>query len=260
MRLRGTGVIVHIPHASVVIPPDIRQSILFTDNELSREILLMTDHYTDELPLAPDLARVIKAPVSRLVVDVERFRCDSDEEMAKVGMGAVYTKTHDGKNLRRLTEESREALLTRYYDPHHQKLTDATREELEEHGRCLIIDVHSFSDTPLPHEPDRSVPRPDICLGTHRYHTPRNLYNKARAFFEQRQFLVKENSPFPGTMVPLEFYKKEKNIYSIMIETNRKWLSAAETGARSPDAERMLTILGDWIVEASSWLLGSRFS
>ena len=122
----------------------------------------MTDLYTDEMPLDRNLVKVIKAPVSRLVVDVERFRRDEDEPMARVGMGAVYTSTQDGRELRALSEESREEMLRRYYDPHHRELTEATCEELAAHGRCLVIDVHSFSDAPLPHGKDQTVPRPDF--------------------------------------------------------------------------------------------------
>lgn len=245
-----TGLIVHIPHSSVEIPPDIPGSLLLTDAELKRELLVMTDLYTDEVPLDLNLARVIKASVSRLVVDVERFRQDDDELMAKMGMGAVYTKTHDGRDLRAFTEESREEILTHYYDPHHRILTEATREELEERGRCLIVDVHSFSDVPLPHENDRNIPRPDICLGTDEFHTPRRLFESARAFFEGRGFIVKENSPFAGTMVPFEFLGQEPRVFSIMVEMNRKWLSDAETGARKPTAGRLLGLLAEWITKA----------
>jgi len=41
-------------------------------------------------------------PVSRLVVDVERFPDDEDEPMAGRGMGAVYTRLSSGERLRDL--------------------------------------------------------------------------------------------------------------------------------------------------------------
>ena len=59
----------------------------------------MTDAFTDELFALPNAIRVI-SPVSRLVLDVERLPDDS-EPMAKVGMGMIYTKTADGRPLRR---------------------------------------------------------------------------------------------------------------------------------------------------------------
>jgi N-formylglutamate amidohydrolase len=56
----------------------------------------MTDAYTDEL-FQSDLlgASTVHYPVSRIVVDPERFESDAEESMARVGMGVIYTKTSD---------------------------------------------------------------------------------------------------------------------------------------------------------------------
>jgi len=249
-----TPLIVHIPHASLDIPPDIRSSILLSDEELRRELLVMTDLYTNEVHVDPGLARVIEAPVSRLVVDVERFRDDAGEAMSQVGMGAVYTRTHEGRELRAITREAREDLLETYYDPHHRELAQATLAALKDHGRCLIIDVHSFSDACLLHEPDRTIPRPDICLGTDPFHSPEILSSDARRFFEKRGFVVEENIPFCGTIVPVEFYNKDKRVSSIMVEMNRKWLSDPGTGVKAHTADELLGALGGWIRHAPGLL------
>ena len=50
----------------------------------------MTDWYTDESFAFRYTNNVIQN-VSRLLVDTERFENDDEEEMAKVGMGAIYT-------------------------------------------------------------------------------------------------------------------------------------------------------------------------
>ncbi len=42
----------------------------------------------------------VKQNCSRLVVDPERFVNDKEEEMSKVGMGVIYVKTSDGRDLR----------------------------------------------------------------------------------------------------------------------------------------------------------------
>ena len=33
---------------------------------------------------------------------------------------------------------------------------------------------------------------------------------------------MKVDSPFAGTIVPMKYYKKDKRVYSVMIEINRK--------------------------------------
>ena len=95
------SIVLNTPHASTIVPPEVRQTILLSDNELQQELLRMTDAFTDEL-FTGNAAMVhqIVFPVSRLVIDPERFVDDSHEPLAKQGMGVVYTRTSEGKRLR----------------------------------------------------------------------------------------------------------------------------------------------------------------
>jgi N-formylglutamate amidohydrolase len=138
---------------------------------LQQELLRMTDAWTDVLleRVPPSVPRII-CPVSRLVVDVERFPNDADEPMAARGMGAVYNRLSTGEPLRLQDAAHREALMHQWYYPHHAALQSAVDSALKRHGRCLIIDMHSFNSTPLPHEPDQAVghlrkPRPSGRIG-----------------------------------------------------------------------------------------------
>ncbi len=68
-------VIFHVPHDSKVIPAEVRhQFALDDDAALMQEIIKMTDHHTLNLFThgVPE-QQIIRSPVSRLVVDVERF-------------------------------------------------------------------------------------------------------------------------------------------------------------------------------------------
>lgn len=90
-------IILHVPHASRVIPPDARAGIVLSDTELEHELDRMTDSFTDIIATRALAgsgigARIVAPPVSRLVVDVERFT-DGSEPMEAVGMGAIYTRT-----------------------------------------------------------------------------------------------------------------------------------------------------------------------
>ena len=169
------GVIMHIPHSSAEVPADVRAQFLLEDDDLARELRLMTDWHTDKLfALPPAEAVTVRFPVSRLVVDPERFEDPEAERMEAVGMGAVYTKTSQRLPLRDEAEAAREreALLARYYRPHHAALEAATAAALAAHGCCLIIDCHSFPSRPLPYEfkvsADRwkVIHRPAVCIGT----------------------------------------------------------------------------------------------
>jgi N-formylglutamate deformylase len=82
-------IVLHIPHASMNIPEDVRSTFRPDDAVIERELLVMTDHFTDEI-VARFRAEIepVMFGVSRLVVDPERFPDDADEPMAARGMGA----------------------------------------------------------------------------------------------------------------------------------------------------------------------------
>ena len=76
--MQNSPVLIHVPHASTFIPPNEKR--FFLKDDLTDELLKMTDLYTDELF---DCRRdMLVFPVSRLVCDVERFRDDTDEPMS----------------------------------------------------------------------------------------------------------------------------------------------------------------------------------
>jgi N-formylglutamate deformylase len=106
-------IIFHIPHASTHIPPELRPSLIISDAELRVELLMMTDLHTDAIfgAAVKDGDAVIKFPVSRLVIDPERFVDDSEEPMSAQGMGVVYTKRHDGTALRANLDDKNRLVL-----------------------------------------------------------------------------------------------------------------------------------------------------
>ena len=236
MNWPADGIILHIPHASTVLPSEVE--FLLGQEALAYEVDAMTDHHTDRLFDLPGAHRCV-FPVSRLVVDPERF---IDDPMESVGMGVVYTHTADGNVLRAISEIDRLALINTYYHPHHNKLTRMVDDSLEQHNQCLIIDCHSFPAQPLPYESDTT--RPDICLGTDSYHTSTELRDCLLKTFEALGYVVAIDSPFSGTIVPLRHYHKDQRVESVMIEVNRSLY------ANSSGFKRVQSDLSDVIAQA----------
>jgi N-formylglutamate deformylase len=223
MSILPPWAIVHVPHDSTDIPYEIRSQFVLTDHALEVEILKMTDHHTYSL-FAAELpsSQVVRAAVSRLVVDVERFERDEDESMSAKGMGSVYMTTHDGRPLRRaLLAEERNHLLNTWYRPHHQKLTAAIDYALERYGRAIIIDAHSFPETALPYEMNQDGNRPEICIGADDFHTPAPLVEALIYQFEKAGLTTGLNVPFSGALVPSKHYGKDKRVSAVMIEVRR---------------------------------------
>ena len=232
-------VLLHVPHDSTHIPEEVRHQFALSNSDLERELLLMTDHHTFDL-FARDVpkAQVIRAPVSRLVLDVERFEEDAREPMAVCGMGAVYMKTHNGRLLRHeMRDQQREKLLDEWYRPHHAALTSAVEKALKDFGRVVVIDCHSFPSHPLPYEVDQTPTRPQICIGTDGFHTPERLATALLDTFAGEGWTVGLNAPFSGALVPSRYFGLDKRVAGLMVEVRRDGYLHEDTGRPSESFE-----------------------
>lgn len=217
-------VVLHIPHDSVVIPPAVREQFVLDDQALATELVRMTDHRTLEIFAdRRSSAAIVRAEVSRLVVDVERFPDDEVEPMAARGMGAVYTATSHLQPLRRsLHGDEREALMRTYYRPHHARLEAAVSDALAHCGACLVLDCHSFAGTALPYEMAAPRTRPDICIGTDPFHTPPALADAFAESFGRESWSLALDDPFAGALVPSSRYLADQRVSAVMVEVNRR--------------------------------------
>lgn len=209
----GSPVLLHVPHAGTLVPGWVRAHLLLDDAQLAAEVAALTDHGTDALALAAAARAAVRPwavvnPVSRFVVDVERFP-DGREEMAAVGMGAVYTRGTRGQRIRADDPAHTEALLAAYFRP-----WGAAVAGLVDAGRTVLLDVHSYPRDPLPYERHADGPRPQVCLGTDRAHTPSWLVAAARSAFAG--FEVGLDSPFSGAYVP-----EGRSAAALMVEIRR---------------------------------------
>ncbi len=236
-------IVLHVPHDSTHIPAEYRDDFLLDDDQLMHEIIAMTDSHTDELYVYDRAQRVV-FPVSRLLVDPERFTDDNQEVMAKRGMGVLYEVTSSLSPLRRKpSQHLRQKILDQYYFPHHDKLTAVVRKNIDKHGQCLVVDCHSFPSRPLPYEMiDNQDLRAEICIGTDSFHTPPAITELLKDFFENKGYSVSIDDPFAGALVPMEFYNKNKNVMSVMYEIRRDLYMDEITGQKN---ENFLNIQKD---------------
>jgi len=244
-----TPLLIHLPHDTTVIPAEASGDFLLSAQELALEQLRLVDRHTGALyadGLGPE--DLVRAEVSRLVVDVERFADDAQERCAGFGMGATYVRTSDGRPLRVLSPARRAELMDRYYWPHHRRLDDAAAERLARFSRCVILDAHSFPTGPLPTQVDFSAP-PEIGIGTQAGHTSPELRALAEDFFRAHGFTVGVDIPFSGAIVPNRFFGTEPRVRSLMIEVRRDLYMDESTGARHEGFARMQAVLTEFRAE-----------
>lgn len=217
-------VVLHVPHAGTEIPGWARARLLPDDAELAAELAALTDHDTDRIAVqAADLAAVrpwvLVNRVSRFVVDPERFP-DEREEMAAVGMAAVYTHGTRGQRIRHDDPAHRDALVAAFHTTWADTVTGLVDARLAATGRAVLLDVHSYPADPLPYELYGDGPRPAVCLGTDPAHTPPDLLAAARSAFAGIGTLDVD-TPFRGVYVPLRHHGVDPRVHAVMLELRR---------------------------------------
>ena len=218
-------VIIHVPHAGVRIPAD--AGITAPAEVVARDQARTVDHATDALwrPAIDLGATLLVTDVSRLACDMERFADDAAEPHAAArGRGVVYTRTADGAPLRPepLDPALRRRLIARYHAVWHARLANEADRLLDEHGRCWIVDAHSFPTEPLGCEPRPDDPRPDICLGFDPRFTPDWSREPLVALWRERGFDTAVDTPFAGALVPARHHAAgDTRVRSVMVEVRR---------------------------------------
>jgi len=244
-------VVVHAPHGGTWIPEDERPLLLLDDAALAEELQLMTDHRTDllaEAAAGPGAAACINR-LSRLVVDPERFP-DEREEMETVGMGFAYTRTSGGRELRRLTAADRARLKERWFDPYTAAMERLAGEVRDRFGVCVIVDLHSYPSRPLPYEVHPDAARPEVCIGTDSFHTPRWLTELVEQTCRSLGLDCGRDTPFAGCYVPLSMYRRDQAVLSAMLEVRRD-VYLDEASARPTAGEgRVAGLLWEVVREA----------
>ncbi|MEV3869725.1 N-formylglutamate amidohydrolase [Streptomyces sp. NPDC049906] len=252
----SSPVVLHVPHSSRAVPPDVRADLLLDDAELARELDRITDAHTARIA-ARAVAAGATAPwrfvngLSRLVVDPERFP-DEREEMASVGMGAVYTRTTHRAALRAEGFDPA-PLLDRYFHPYAEAMRAAVADRLAATGRAVIIDVHSYPTAALPYELHGDGRRPPVCLGTDAFHTPDALTALAGTAFAGFGGCGL-NSPFAGTYVPMAHYGRDARVSALMVEIRRDLYMTEPGGAPGPGLDALGGALAALVDGVHAWV------
>ena len=217
--------ILHVPHSSTFIP------IEYLGDYISPEEAFdcsekMVDHGTEYISKRLisegiiEKENVLIFPFSRVFCDVERF--DSDlEEMNKIGMGILYTHSYNLKKIRKVKDPES---IKKYYYNHHRLLNEKCKSVLDENEEVLFIDLHSFSDLPLPYELHKDLKRPDICIGIEEFHSDEKLINSIISNIEKFGYTWSINEPFLGCLIPGDYYIKDNRVKGFMFEINKRLL------------------------------------
>ncbi len=222
------------------------EGYIIRKESLDKEILKLTDWYTDDL-FYSETDEMVIADFSRIFCDPERFTDDTQEIMSQYGMGVLYEKSDDGEVIRKVNPELKASVLKDYYWKHHGKFSDEVNNQLRLFGKALIIDCHSYPSIPLNRDLDKNANRPDFNIGTDTFHTPKHLVDLSIEFFKNAGFSLGIDWPYKGSIVPLEYYQKNKYVQSIMLEINRALYLKEPTNEKSEKHLEIKKVVSEFI-------------
>jgi N-formylglutamate amidohydrolase len=210
--------LIHLPHCGTKIPEQYINDYLLDKQDLENNIFQYADIYTDELfGSLFDKFGGVKNEYSRLFFDPERFGDDDFEKMyQKFRLGWFYENAILEKKPLRGTQNK--SAIRKYFNNHHLLLNKLTQEKLDKYDRCTVIDCHSFSNERYWFHED--IKLPDICVGFEDNHIDETLINIIKDEF--KDFDIGINKPYQGSLVPTDYWGKDKRVKSVMIEINKK--------------------------------------
>lgn len=212
-------ILFHIPHSSLKIPKQYWNICIQDENYIKITNKFLSDYLTDKL--IPDKCHKLIFKYSRLFCDVEKYKDDTKENMAKKGMGVIYTNDCDNI-ITKPNSKYKTKILKSYYDKHHNKLNKTVTNIINKHKKCIIIDIHSFSDE-MVKKLFNIQNNPDICIGIDDNYYNLELTNLTIKHFKEYGYSIEINKPYSGTIIPNKYLNKTKTkLSSIMLEINKR--------------------------------------
>ena len=227
LGFKDVEIIKHIPHSSTDFPAGYEHHALhfMFGGDYKIQNYKLSDLFVDTL--FSDIKGIeVKAKYSRLYCDVERYKDNEKEPMAKLGQGYIYEKNiFNGRSYVRKLNYCGNKLwdgIDSYYDEHHKRLTDETKKILENGKKVLILDLHSFSDEQA-ELIGKVGPFPDICIGLNDTKYDQRILNVIIKKIKDKGYSYQINYPYSGSIIPNNLTESQmKNVSSIMIEVNKR--------------------------------------
>ena len=197
----NSPLVISIPHSGTDIPQDIAP---LCNLEAKRE---HTDWALPEL-VAPFLETTLVATVSRYIVDLNRFKPRTEKATQPIiprtdELGHQLFYNYPSK-------QKQADWLKRYYTSYYHHLENLLHQELEQHSKVLLIDLHSYDD--------QLFQTSDIIIGTRRKQTiSEDLLEQLQTLFHEEGLSTRVDTPFSGGNIIATFGKHPK-IEAVQIE------------------------------------------
>lgn len=222
--------VVSVPHAGTVVPLEDAPLLALEGQALLRDADLFVDRLCAGVPALG--VPVIRARVSRYVLDVNRSPDDVDREVCGElerphrvsARGLVWRVTTDGAPVlkRPLTRVELEDRIARIHRPYHEVVAALLEERRARFGYAILLDVHSMPSTGRPGHADPGARRADIVPGDVRGASCATAVSRLLVeHFQAVGYAVRPNDPYMGGFITRHHGRPARGIHAIQLEMNR---------------------------------------
>jgi N-formylglutamate deformylase len=213
------------PHCSNRIPPEIREGLALTEEEIEES----TDTGTLEIFGSIPALGVCCASWSRLAVDLNRSPDQRDRK------GVVPHVDYGGRSVYRPESIPDEREMERRVRLYHRPFHETLRRSVENREIFGLFDCHSLNGVGPAEAPDPGEPRKDIVLsnngdqegctrpGSGCTTCPSDWMARIQGIFEEADFSVSLNRPYAGGFITTHYgeYLSKKGKMAVQIEINQ---------------------------------------
>ena len=226
--------LISVPHSGTLFPDDERPLYRVPVDELLADGDLFVDQLYDGAETRG--ATVIRTPVNRFVVDLNRLEDDLSPRSVRGATrrrgegyygdrGLIWAVTTAGEDIyRRPLDPARlERRLHRYYRPYHAALRRELFRLRERFGHAVLLDAHSMpSRARAQHNDPVGRRRADIVPGDLEGRScDSSLRRLIVDFWRQRHYTVAPNRPYRGGGITRRHADPTHRIQAIQLELRR---------------------------------------
>lgn len=256
----GTGpLIVEIPHAGTAIPDAFRDEIDVTPHAIARDADLFVDELYAGAPAHG--ATILRATVSRYVVDLNRAETDVDAESVVGGpasprapRGVIWRLGTDGEVcLRRpLSRESLEARLDAVHRPYHGALRRLISARVSKFGYAIVLAAHSMPSvgrTGHGDAPQGGATRADVVPGTQgRTSADPRFIDAVDVVAARHGLTVRHDDPYRGGFTTRFYGRPNERVHVVQVELARRlYMDEAALTKKPDDFERTQGFCADLV-------------
>lgn len=225
-----SGVVFASPHSGRDYPAALIERTILS----MRQLRSSEDAFVDRLAsAAPDLgAPLIAAQIPRAYVDFNRGADELDPALiegvsssilnarVRAGLGVVPRVVAGARAIYagKIPRAEVDRRIAAHWQPYHQAIETLMTQALTDHGRAVLIDLHSMPSEAL----DQLSGRPQIVLGD-RFGTssgPQVVDMVERAFTAEG-FVVARNRPFAGAFIAQSHGRPTQGRHVVQVEIDR---------------------------------------